>query len=86
MCICIRMYARNDLRGVLFLCVTVNVEPYGTVQIVLLWSHNGFHERSVTKLLKLLSNVLFHGGTALTVYIDCQQALPELRNSIITRF
>ena len=33
-----------------------------------------------------LSDVLFHGGATLTVYIDCQQALPEFRNSIITRF
>ena len=74
--------------------VTVNIEPYGTLQIVLLcneisdlgWSHNGFHKCSVTKLSILLSDVLFHCGATLAVYIDCQQALPELHYFIITRF
>ena len=33
---CIRKYARKDVKGVQFLYVTVNVEPYGTVQIMLL--------------------------------------------------
>ena len=50
------------------------------------WAHNGFHECSVRKLSKLLSDVLFHGGATLAIYKDCQQALTELRNFIITRF
>jgi hypothetical protein len=50
------------------------------------WSHNGFHECSVAELPKLLYFVLFHGGATLALYIDCQQALPELRNFIITWF
>jgi hypothetical protein len=50
------------------------------------WSHNGFHECSVAKLSKLLSDVLFHGGATLAVHTDCQQALSELRNFIINFF
>jgi hypothetical protein len=34
----IQRYARKVFRGVLFLYVTVNVEPYGTVQNMLLWN------------------------------------------------
>ena len=36
MCIGIQNYVRNDFQGMLFLYVTVNVEPYGTGQIMLL--------------------------------------------------
>ena len=36
MCIGIQKYIRNDFKGVLFLYVTVNIEPYGIVQIMLL--------------------------------------------------
>ena len=36
MCIGIQNYVCNDFQGVLFLYVTVNVEPYGTGQIMLL--------------------------------------------------
>ena len=36
LCICIRRYARIDFKGVLFPYVTVNIEPYGIVQIMLL--------------------------------------------------
>jgi len=36
MCIGIQKYVRNDFKGVLFLYITVNVEPYGTEQIMLL--------------------------------------------------
>jgi hypothetical protein len=92
MCISIQKYVRNDFKGVLFLYVTVNVEPYGNEPFLLLfainvsdlgWYHNGFHECSVAKLSQLLSDVLFHGGATLAVYIDCQQALPELHNFVI---
>jgi len=38
MCIGIQKYARNDFKGVLFLYITVNVEPYGTGQVMLLCS------------------------------------------------
>ena len=94
MCTCIRKYDRNDFEDVLFLHATVNLNLmelcksccYRIKVSVLEWSHNGFHDCSVTKLSKLLSDVPFHGGATLAVYIDCQQALPKLRNSIITRF
>jgi len=36
MCIGIQKHVRNDYKEVLFLYVTVNVEPYGNVQIMLL--------------------------------------------------
>ena len=36
MCIGIQKYVRNDFKGVLFLFVTVNVEPYGIVHIMVL--------------------------------------------------
>jgi hypothetical protein len=36
MCIGIQKYVRNDFKGVLFLYVTVNFDPYGNVQITLL--------------------------------------------------
>ena len=50
------------------------------------WSHNSFHECSVTMLSNFICFVLFHGGATLVVLIDCKQALPELRNFTITRF
>ena len=53
-------------------CYAIKVSDLG-------WSHNGFHECSVAKLTKLLSDVLFHGGATLAVYIDCQLALPLFR-------
>ena len=35
-CIGIQTYVRNDFKGVLFLYITVKVEPYGTEQVTLL--------------------------------------------------
>jgi hypothetical protein len=49
-------------------------------------SHNVFHECSVTVLPSFISEVLLQYCATLVVYIDCKQALPELRNFIITRF
>jgi len=60
-------------------CYAIRVSDLG-------WSHKSFHEYSVRKLYTLLSDVLFHGGATLAMYIDCQQALPELRISKLLFF
>jgi hypothetical protein len=58
-------------------CYAINVSVLG-------WSDNGLHECSVTKLSKLPSDGLFHGGATLAVFIDSQKALPRFPNFIIT--
>jgi hypothetical protein len=74
--------------------VALNVKLYGMVQSCfyaikicdLGRSHNVFHECSVTVLSNFISEVLLQYCATLVVYIDCKQALPELRNFTITRF
>jgi len=74
------------LHGTLKLMELCKSRCYSIEVSVLGRSHNSFHDCSVTKLSKLLSDVPFHGGATLAVYIDCQQALLKFRNLIIFRF
>ena len=78
-CSCMLQWMLNLMELDKLCCYAIKVFDFG-------WAHSGFHECSVRKLSKLLSDVLFLGGATLAIYIDCQQALPELRNFIITLF
>jgi hypothetical protein len=89
--------------------VTLNVEPYGTIQIMLLRNKrfltlddlttafiNVWIEHCVTCSPMCCSTVglqywyiyiyIYSQQATVLVYIACQQALPSLRNFIITRF
>ena len=82
----LKVYCSFMLQWILNLIELCKSCCYAISVSVLGWPHNGFHECLVTKLSKLLADVLFHGGATLAIYIDCQRALPELCNFIINRF
>ena len=63
-CSCTLQCILNLMEQCISCCYAINVSNLG-------WSHNGFHECSVTMLSNFISDVLLNSGAALVVYRVC---------------
>jgi hypothetical protein len=72
MCTSTQKYRRIDFKGVLFVYIKPNAEPYEIIQVMFYairscgfrFSHDGVPERCAAMLCTLLCGVLLNGGAS----------------------